>query len=100
MKVQHIRSAENSNHELRMYEIYKGFRVRVIEPESYLLKTIGIDCDRKKAEQKKPKLILERVMSGHQDFFCTCGEMSVSKKRTRRRRTLKKKRHEELEETV
>src|SRR5688572_6002933 len=100
MKAQQNRSAENSNYELRMYEIYKGFKVHVIEPESYLVKTIGVDCNPKKQDQKKKNVCMERFMSGHQVFFCTCSELTVSKKRKRRRRTLKRKRHEELEETI
>lgn len=91
--------AESSNHEFRRYEIYKAIHLKKIKPKSYVIKTVGVDCDSNDMNCKKKQVSLERVWTQHSYILCASFDLPVSKKRKRRKRTLKKKRHGELEET-
>jgi hypothetical protein len=91
---------ENLNPSQKTYQVYKGFQPGRLVPESYLIKTVGIDCDSKKRECHMTSICFERGWSQQRCLIHAPVEISVSEKRKRRQRTRKKKRYEKLEEIL
>ncbi|HWY10618.1 MAG TPA: hypothetical protein VN026_04790 [Bacteroidia bacterium] len=79
------------------YHIHKRFRLLILSPLSYLIKTIGLDCDEKK---KKTKLQSEKVMRGPNEKFTLLLWRYLKRNERIKKNKLKKKHHEEVEEAV